>query len=106
MKTSSATTSSSRNKLHNTYRKRQSVVPSNLQKKAKAPDTHIDKQRLVNTPKMTCKGFGRKVITSKTSCKEKVKLLKYEKSAKKVNPYGLDFPDNFMAIMGWRRTNA
>jgi hypothetical protein len=54
--------------------------------------THIQKRRLL--------------ITSKPSCKGKVKLLKYEKSAKKVNPYGLDFPDNFMAIMGWRRTNA
>jgi len=54
--------------------------------------THIQKRRLLNT--------------SKPSCKEKVKLLKYEKSAKKVSPDGLDFPDNFMAIMGWRRKNA
>lgn len=48
----------------------------------------------------------RSLITTKSSCKGKVKLLKYEKSAKKVSPDGLDFPDNFMAIMGWRRTNA
>jgi len=95
---------------HKTYRKAQSLVPwrlmratdenyrqavevlSNLQKKAKAFDTHIDKRR--------------SVITTFPICKEKRENLKYEKSAKKVNPYGLDFPDNFMAIMGWRRVKV
>ena len=62
---------------------------SNLQKKAKASDTHTDKRR--------------SVITTFPVCKEKRQNLKYEKSAKKVSPDGLDFPDNFMAIMGWRR---
>lgn len=37
----------------------------------------------------------------------KVRLLKYEKTALKVDTLGLTlgltFPDNFMAIMGWRR---
>lgn len=64
---------------------------SNLQKKAKAISTHIDKRR--------------SVITTFPICKEKRRKLKYEKSATKLNPKGLDFPDNFMAVMGWRRTN-
>jgi hypothetical protein len=29
--------------------------------------------------------------------------LKYEKSETPVDTKGLTFPDNFMAIMGWRR---
>jgi len=70
IKTSSATTSSPWNKLHNTYKKAQSVV------------------------------------TSKRTCKEKVKLLKYEKSTKKLNPEGLSFPDNLMAVLGWSRAKA
>jgi hypothetical protein len=80
------------NMKHNTYRKAQSLVPSNLQKKAKASDTHIDKRR--------------SLITTFPICKEKRRKLKYEKSAKKVSPDGLDFPDNFMAIMGWRRVKV
>jgi len=86
------------NMNHNTYRKAQSVVmskrtckekPSNLQNKSKPLATHIDKRR--------------SVITTFPICKEKRENLKYEKSAKKVSPDGLDFPDNFMAVMGWRR---
>jgi len=86
------------NMNHNTYRKAQSVVmskrtckekPSNLQNKSKPLATHIDKSR--------------SVITTFPICKEKRENLKYEKSAKKVSPDGLDFPDNFMAVMGWRR---
>jgi hypothetical protein len=77
------------NMKHKTYLKKQSLVPSNLQKKAKASDTHIDKRS--------------SVITTFPICKEKRQNLKYEKSATKLNPDGLDFPDNFMAVMGWRR---
>lgn len=33
----------------------------------------------------------------------KVRLLKYEKTALKVDTKGLTFPDCFMAITGWRR---
>jgi len=65
---------------------------SNLQKKSKTLAKHIVKRR--------------SVITTFPICKEKREKLKYEKSAKKVNPYGLDFPDNFMAIMGWRRVKV
>ena len=65
---------------------------SNLQKKSKPLATHIVKSR--------------SLITTKPSCKEKVKLLKYEKSTKKLNPEGLSFPDNLMAVLGWRRAKA
>jgi len=65
---------------------------SNLQKKSKTLATHIVKRHSLNA--------------TFPICKEKRENLKYEKSAKKVSPDGLDFPDNFMAIMGWRRTNA
>jgi len=68
------------------------MKPSNLQKKSKTLATHIDKSR--------------SVITTFPICKEKRENLKYEKSAKKVSPDGLDFPDNFMAIMGWRRVKV
>lgn len=50
---------------------------------------------------------------SKRTCKEKPsnlqkksKGIEYEMSANKLNPEGLDFPDNFMAVMGWRRAKA
>jgi len=65
------------NMKHNTYRKAQSVVMS----------------------KRTCK-------EKPSSLQKKSKGIEYEMSANKLNPEGLDFPDNFMAIMGWRRTNA
>lgn len=65
---------------------------SKLQKKAKASDTHIDKRR--------------SVITTFPICKEKRKKLRYEKTATKLNPEGLDFPDSFMAVMGWRRVKV
>jgi len=68
------------------------MKPSNLQKKSKPLATHILKRRLLNT--------------TFPICKEKRENLKYEKSAKKVSPDGLDFPDNFMAIMGWRRVKV
>ena len=51
---------------------------SKLQKKAKAVAKHIDKRRSVNTSKMTCKG----------------------------NSEGLTFPDNFLALFGYRRVKA
>ena len=38
---------------------------------------------------------------SKPSCKEKPK--KYARSPVVTNPAGLGFPDNFMALIGWRR---
>ena len=62
---------------HNTYRKAQSVVMS----------------------KRTCK-------EKPSNLQKKSKGIEYEMSANKLNPEGLDFPDNFMAVMGWRRTNA
>jgi len=65
------------NMKHNTYRKAQSVVMS----------------------KRTCK-------EKPSNLQKKSKGIEYEMSANKLNPEGLDFPDNFMAIMGWRRTNA
>lgn len=47
------------------------------------------------------------------TCKEKPsklqkkpKGIEYEMSATKLNPEGLDFPDNFMAVMGWRRVKV
>jgi hypothetical protein len=67
-------------KLHNTYKKKQSVVPSNLQKKAKASAIHVDKRRSLNTTKRTCKGNR-----------------SFE---------GLTFPDNLLALFGYRRKNA
>ena len=65
---------------------------SNLQKKSKPLATHILKRR--------------SVITTFPICKEKREKLRYEKTATKLNPDGLDFPDNFMAIMGWRRVKV
>jgi hypothetical protein len=65
------------NMKHNTYRKAQSVVMS----------------------KRTCK-------EKPSNLQKKSKGIEYEMSANKLNPEGLDFPDNFMAVMGWRRTNA
>jgi len=62
------------NMNHNTYRKAQSVVMS----------------------KRTCK-------EKPSNLQKKAKGIEYEMSAKKLNPEGLDFPDNFMAVMGWRR---
>ena len=68
------------------------MKPSNLQNKSKPLATHIVKRR--------------SVITTFPICKEKRKKLRYEKTATKLNPDGLDFPDNFMAIMGWRRVKV
>ena len=65
---------------------------SKLQKKAKAVAKHIER-RSVNTSKLACNGFAQKGIT-------------YEMSASKLNPEGLGFPDNFMAIMGWSRVKV
>jgi len=48
----------------------------------------------------------RSVIKTFPICKEKREKLRYEKTATKLNPDGLDFPDNFMAIMGWRRVKV
>ena len=62
------------NMKHNTYRKAQSVVMS----------------------KRTCK-------EKPSNLQKKSKGIEYEMSANKLNPEGLDFPDNFMAVMGWRR---
>lgn len=68
------------------------MKPSNLQKKLKPLGTHIVKRR--------------SVITTFPLCKEKRKKLRYEKTETKLNPDGLDFPDNFMAVMGWRRVKV
>ena len=64
-------------KLHNTYKKKQSIVMS----------------------KKTCKEKPSKL-------QKKSKSIEYEMSATKLNQEGLDFPDNFMAVMGWERTKA
>jgi hypothetical protein len=42
-------------------------------------------------------------MMKKSKPKKKSRSLKYEKTALKVSPLGLSFPDNFMAIMGWKR---
>ena len=56
------------------------MKPSNLQKKAKASDTHIVKRRSLITTKRTCKGNR-----------------SFE---------GLTFPDNFLALLGYRKAKA
>jgi hypothetical protein len=65
---------------------------SNLQKKSKTLATHIVKRR--------------SLITTFPICKEKRQKLRYEKTETKLDPVGLDFPDNFMAVMGWRRVKV
>lgn len=68
------------------------TASSNLQKKTKAVGKHILKRR--------------SLITNEPSCKEKRGKLRYEKTETKLNPEGLGFPDNFMAVMGWRRVKV
>ena len=41
-----------------------------------------------------------------SNLQKKSKGIEREMSANKLNPEGSDFPNNFMAIMGWRRVKV
>ena len=60
-----------------------------VKKKKKAAKSRIANSRIANS----------RIANSRVATRK----LKYEKSETPVDTKGLTFPDNFMAIMGWRR---